>query len=243
VALARPSFADRLHRETPVQPRSRRPHRGSLEVASRRTIELMALARTGFAPVYSPRKRRRHPAWIRGLVPLARGARAGVTKPTARANEVYGVRTGPAASGHTGRSPESANAPFRACEAPGLRQTAFPDLQGRHACRSRTRSSRGPRPAYSEVLMPGFPTGSAYERRSGTDRREGTSRRVFEAGWIAEFEPDRRSDRDRRHADRRQPAPLALPAAAPQGPALSWLRISPSARAPVRRSARAVPTQ
>jgi len=42
---------------------------GSPEVASRRTIELMALARTGFAPVYSPRKRRRHPAWIRGLVP------------------------------------------------------------------------------------------------------------------------------------------------------------------------------
>ena len=42
---------------------------GSLEVASRRTIELMALARTGFAPVYSPRKRRRHPAWIRWLVP------------------------------------------------------------------------------------------------------------------------------------------------------------------------------
>ena len=109
----------------------------------------------------------------------ARGARAGVTKPTARANEVYGVRTGPAASGHTGRSPESANAPFRACEAPELRQTAFPDLQGRHACRSRTRGFRGPRPAYSEVLMPGFPTGSAYERRSGTDRREGTSRRVF----------------------------------------------------------------
>jgi hypothetical protein len=117
----------------------------------------------------------------------------------------------------TGRSPESADAPFRACEAPELRQTAFPDLQGRHACRSRTRGPRRPRPAYSEVLMPGFPTGSSYERRCGTDRREGTSRRVFEAGWIAEFEPNRRSGRDRRRADRRQPAPLA-PAAALQVP-------------------------
>ena len=88
--------------------------------------------------------------------------------------------------------------------------------------------------------MPGFTTGSSYERRSGTDRREGTSRRVFEAGWIAELEPNRRSDRDRRQAERRQPA--AIPPAL-QGPTLAWLRVSPSARAPVRRGARAVPTQ
>jgi hypothetical protein len=91
--------------------------------------------------------------------------------------------------------------------------------------------------------MPGFTTGSAYERRSGTDRREGTSRRVFEAGWITELEPNRRSDRDRRQADRRQPAALPLPAPVLHGSTLAWLRVSPSARAPVRRSARAVPTQ
>jgi hypothetical protein len=80
--------------------------------------------------------------------------------------------------------------------------------------------------------LPGFATGSRYERRSGLDRREGTGRRVFEVGWIEQFEPNRRSGGDRRQADRRIPPH-----------ALTWLHLSPSVTAPIRRNARAAPTQ
>jgi hypothetical protein len=65
--------------------------------------------------------------------------------------------------------------------------------------------------------MPAPATGSSPERRGRRDRRKRTDRRVFEAGWLAQFdEPDRRSGIERRQGDRRRPEPL-LPEAATSG--------------------------
>ena len=65
--------------------------------------------------------------------------------------------------------------------------------------------------------MPAPTTDFSPERRGGLDRRKGADRRVYEAGWLAQFDAqDRRSGIERRQGDRRTPEPL-LPAAATSG--------------------------